>query len=150
MVRCFYAALALIGMAASALAAGETAVWQASARKKSDRIEITGDHRAILLNVHSSDGIGSATIRRALDSWPAMVKVRLNLRNLEFFKVGNGTITVEGRLKSDRWEIAPAQGSRLPAAIRQMEAFIEIKLPAVLFAREPEAIVLEWIDAYRR
>lgn len=108
-----------------------------------------GDQKVAVIDVRSSNGIGSGTVRRTDGAWPVVVVVRLNVRSLEFFKAGNGIITVEGWLTSKFWHVTPQSESRLPATMRRSDDSIEVTLPDLLFQQEPKEIKLEWIDAYR-
>jgi len=130
--------------------------WQASSsfklqtRKAADKAELLAEGETAILNVLSADGIGSATMSRTGAKWPSTLKVRLNVRTLEFIRISNRTIALSGRLDGNRWTQGPEEKPVTPASIRKVNTCIEVDVPDVLIKDNPEQLSIQWIDAYRQ
>ncbi len=68
---------------------------EAETRRGDSHIDLAGSSEKAIAEVHSKSGIGSATITRVGRDWPGAMRIRLHLRGLESFKVGNGKTVVE-------------------------------------------------------
>ena len=125
-----------------------------------------------IVDIHSERGIGSATVTKAEDRWPAKVVFHLHLRGLESFSVSNRRIEVQTSVQSTGsfrvlcrttgkqgtnitnsdpfWmnaEIVPARGKK--PAIPLESGYFRVTVPTALLAENPVALNVHWIDFYR-
>lgn len=142
--------------------------------KPTDAVKVLTGKESVVFNVHSPAGISEASIARESASWPKQVVLRLHLKGLEDFKVGNGKVTIhaavtaqQGKPKVRQWkdgkEDAPLdskspywigirmqrEDGKAAEAIPLKDGFFEMPLPAALFEGNPKAIVINWIDFFR-
>jgi len=135
------------------------------------RISLASEKDASVIDIQSEFGIGKARIERNVDNWPPAVTVRLHLRGLESFKVGQGDVTVEWFASMDGKRITSysslRQGNKESSLDKQSPyftkvavewkeqplprevAYFEVRLPAKLFAGNPKEITLRWVDFFR-
>jgi hypothetical protein len=171
-------AVAAVAVAGAAAEGGGTKPgpkdFKITTRKPADTVEIRGEKDGVVFEVRSPSGIGDATIAREAASWPKRVVLRLHLKGLEDFRVGNGKVTVHAAVKAGQgkpevrqWKdgkedapldgkspywlgLVPQRGDGKPAAeIPLKEGFFEVVLPPALFEGNPASISVRWIDFYR-
>jgi hypothetical protein len=141
-------------------------------KRADSRIRFVPDGDHTVIDITSTSGIGSATIKRGADEeWPQTILARLHLRGLESFKATAGDVTVE-------WSVASSGDHPSRATLRKgggesplgddspyhskakivggdgsipvgKDGYFEIPLPAKLFEGNPPEITLQWIDFYR-
>ena len=68
---------------------------QTSSHKLISELKITTINNRSLIEVTSTSGIGSGTIRLVKGNWPETVVVHLHLKGLEGFTVTNGSIILD-------------------------------------------------------
>jgi hypothetical protein len=168
-------AFGAIFLAVRAIAADDsTPKLNVKTRKSEDRVQVRGDARQVVLSVTSPSGIGSATIERAANEWPAAVALELHLSGLESFAVSNGKVKLnvsvsssDGKSRVRLWiddkesepldpkspywmdvRILGADGK--PAQeLPLRNGHIEMILPRAMFGGNPQSLSVQWIDFYR-
>lgn len=139
-------------------------------QKKDDRIEVTASANRACFAVRSPSGIGSATITRTGERWPATVVIQLHLRGLESIILAAGKVTLAGSVASHGdqarrvyrldggkerpvvkgepyWTEITMSGT--DARIPLKDGYFEIMLPPALLRDQPKSLNLRWIDFYR-
>nr|MBS0020474.1 hypothetical protein [Gammaproteobacteria bacterium] len=120
------------------------------------RLVLKGPDRAnerILVDLHNShlaadiwspSGIGRATLKRDLGSWPEHLTIFLHLVTLEGFSAKSDT-------EEFTYALSHEENVQRQARSRAGEdlAPIEIALPRRLLAPSAKEITMAWIDAYR-
>lgn len=162
-------------LAVRALAAdGPTPKFNVKTRKSDDSVRVDGDAGKVVFAVRSPSGIGSATVERTANDWPAGVTLRLHLSGLESLVVSNGKAALkaavarhEGKLQARLWiddketePLAPTSpywmdirilgadgkpASQLPLK----NGHFEMTLPRAIFDGNPRSLSMQWIDFYR-
>jgi hypothetical protein len=109
-----------------------------------------------------SKAIGKHTLARPEAGWPESVHLRLYLKGLEALNVAVGDQRLElsvlshgnhRQLQSIRRagkETALPADSPLRASITRLDDFFDVRIPQAVYASNPDAIELSWIDFYRR
>lgn len=141
-----------------------------SVGREGSRVQFSAEGDTTIVDITSRFGIDQATIRRESPKWPGSILVRLHLKGLELFNVGNGELSVDWSvsstgnhssrvfLRSGGEETALDNKSPYHAPVRiiggdrripLVDGYFEVPLPSRLFARNPVEIKLEWIDFYR-
>ena len=94
--------LSLIACAPSS-ASTVRATYRASAVKGNSRIAFTPSDDALLIDITSPSGIGSAAIEKTAGQWSGKIVMRLHVKGVERFKFqyGSGTIELIGSSKGD-------------------------------------------------
>lgn len=141
----------------------------AKAVRPDTRLNITNSPDQSILEIHSDFGIDRATVRRTGTRWPTILKLRLHLRGMESLRVKCGEVTIE-------WSVPSGQPprSRMTMWTGQREqpldptspywsevtrrepggtppnGYYEVVMPKKLYASEPRAIEIQWIDFYRQ
>jgi biopolymer transport protein ExbD len=168
--------LAIVAVMAAVLSTGCTnsvdePQFKITTKRDNDKVEVKVENDKSVFSVHSPFGISQAVIERADENWSDIVKLRLQLKGLENFKVTNGMITLEAavssqdssvRLWKDGKEDSPlAAQSPYWMKIRMfsnegklektipLDGYFEIQLPKALFEDNPKSITVNWIDFYR-
>ena len=168
--------LAIVAVMAAVLSTGCTnsvdePQFKITTKRDNDKVEVKVENDKSVFSVHSPFGISQAVIERADENWSDIVKLRLQLKGLENFKVTNGMITLEAavssqdssvRLWKDGKEDSPlAAQSPYWMKIRmfsnegklvktiQFDGYFVIQLPKALFEDNPKSITVNWIDFYR-
>jgi hypothetical protein len=123
-----------------------------------DRATLVSEEENTEIRIHSSRGIGKATIRRTQGKWPKSLRLVIDLKGLEGLTLTCGDTRVKTALKSDSpevyrqtkegWMPAKPEASAVPT-IKQSGGHILIDLPPDSLRQECEAILVEWIDFYR-
>jgi hypothetical protein len=170
--RLIRAVLALAGllMALDASIAAAAPAFEIGTQKKDDRVEVTASADRACFTVRSPSGIGSATITRTADRWPATVVVQLHLRGLESITLAAGKVTLAGSVASHgdqaRWMSLLDGGKERPVEkgspywteittrstdgrVPLKDGYFEIVLPPALLRHQPKTLTLRWIDFYR-
>ena len=143
---------------------------EAETQRADSRVEFAGSGEEVVAEVYSKSGIGSATITRVGESWPAKMKIRLHLRGLESFKVESGESTVEWSksstgqqnsrvsLRQAGKEEAVGEDSPYHSRVETVGGngkvplvggYFEIVLPEAVLKDDPDKIKVRWIDFYR-
>lgn len=153
-------------------AADEAPKFQVTTAKAADKVVVQADGAGVVFVVQSPSGIGSATIERTADKWPATAVVKLQLKGLESFSASNGTTRINaavgsGNLKVRLWkddkENQPLDassplwmkiqildaGGKPAKALPLKNGTFTMTLPVALLAGNPKAIHLRWVDFYR-
>lgn len=129
---------------------------------------------AVVLDIQSPTGIGSANIALRAGGWPDVVLVRLHLRGLESLRISSGTNGVSASVSSrgeytvrvyrveGNVEKPLSQGSPLWPRIRALEAngkpartiplengYFEVALPKAFLGSQAKSVTIEWIDFFR-
>ena len=105
-----------------------------------DSIELRQQNDALHALIESPGGIGTGSITRKTDPWPKNITLRFHLRDLEGFRIHNGTDEITGFL-----------GNPDPDALRieKTGKWIEVTVPAELLEPNPSWISFHWVDFYR-
>ncbi len=137
--------------------------------KKDSRLGIMLEQGELIVDVVSASGIGSAKLKRLGDSWPTGVHVRLHLKGLEQFRAANADVAAEWAVSSSEKNSVMTLRKNKVESIVKPEAkdytqakfigpdpndpsdkgYFEVRLPAMLFEKNPQEISLGWIDFYR-
>ncbi|MFP6900387.1 MAG: hypothetical protein VCA36_05560, partial [Opitutales bacterium] len=120
-------------------------------------IEATVLDSAVVFEVKSGFGIGSAKIQLAEGNWPKKVLVRLHLTGLEGFSVSNGKKSMTRSDLNIRMLDAkgnPVEGRYLlkslgPNKSKRIEGYYEVTLPPSLLTPEVKELKVRWVDFYR-
>ena len=145
--------------------------FHATVGRTETRIRFLTVGDASIFDITSTTGIDKATIKRESDECPKSILVHLHLRGLESFKASGKGFAIEwsvfstGEHEARSWlvrgrrvadikmdslyftEVRIVGGER---KIPLKDGYIEVPLPSKLFKGNPETIILEWIDFYRR
>lgn len=168
-----YLGMMLVLMATGVRAADEGKPrFKVTTAKPADTVTAQADGANGVIAVQSPSGIGSATIERLGEKWPATVTIQLRLKGLESFAASNGKEKVSaavasGTLKVRQWkddkenepltagsawllglQILDAGGQPARKLPLKNGSFVLI-LPKALLAGNPKNITLKWIDFYR-
>ena len=168
--------LAIVAVMAAVLSTGCTnsmdePQFKITTKRDNDKVEVKVENDKSVFSVHSPFGISQAVIERADENWSDIVKLRLQLKGLENFKVTNGMITLEAavssqdssvRLWKDGKEDSPLAAQSpywmeirmfsdegKPVKTIPLDGYFEIQLPKALFEDNPKSITVNWIDFYR-
>lgn len=144
--------------------------FHATVGRTNSRVRFIVEDGKTIFDVASEFGIDKATIKRLTDDWPMTILVRLHLRGLESFKVGNEELAVEWSVSSTgenakRVSLLEGQDERAlddespyhtdvrivggSGKIPLKDGYFEVPLPAKLVEGNPQEITLRWIDFYR-
>ncbi len=128
-------------------------------KKAEDSVAVTATRQATVVAIQSKSGIGAATLRRTDGAWPAQLKVRLDLKGLESFRMDNGVMHCGTSHKSPErvpyWKAGkPDTGAAEPdgtlsVVISRTENAFEIVVPREFLADNPQTIRIAWIDFFR-
>jgi hypothetical protein len=145
----------------------------AATRSANDRATVTMTGGKAMVSISSPRGIGSATLDRKGERWPA-VSLRLNLRGLESLKITAGravfgaavsslkeggqrlTLSTPGKSEepvnssSVYWTTIRAfdEGGQTIAGLPPAGGWFELEVPAALL-EGAQSVSVEWIDFYR-
>ncbi len=140
------ATLGVILCAAGAAAAAMTAV----AAKSTDSVQL----RQGVLEIRSPSGVGSAQLLSEDGKWPtAPVKVQLKgFSEIEHFRATAGALTFLCELRREGG-VSTTRNCRLgegPAGeVQWAEDGFVVAIPAALFGKADDSVVLEWVDRWR-
>ena len=140
------AALGVALCAAGAAAAAMTAV----AAKPTDSVQ----RRKGVLEIRSPSGVGSAQLLSEDGKWPtAPVKVQLKgFAEIEHFRATAGALTFLCELRREGG-VSTTRNCRLGEApageVQWAEDGFSVAIPAALFGKADDSVVLEWVDRWR-
>jgi len=165
---CRYAVLALsclavLGLAACApsSAAEEHATYQAVPVKGDPRITFSTAADAVLIDITSPTGIGSAAIERTSGQWPAKIVMRLHVKGLESFQFLYGDTRIDVGVSShgdnavhEEYEQPGKMGTASPGdpywiAVTPGAGYFDLEAPADFLKSGESKFTIEWIDFYR-
>jgi hypothetical protein len=172
MPHCVISGLLVLGVTIGA--DNDARPFKITTKRDDDRVNVKAEKGKATFSIRSPFGISHAIIERAEAAWPDTVVLRLHLKGLEYFKITNDKVKLEGsaslqdgkplvRFWKDGKEDAPLDGkSSYWMAIRIFDGdgkqakeiplkggYFEIQLPKALFEGNPKAITANWIDFYR-
>lgn len=152
--------LSLIACAPSS-ASTVRATYRASAVKGNSRIAFTPSDDALLIDITSPSGIGSAAIEKTAGQWSGKIVMRLHVKGVERFKFqyGSGTIELIGSSKGDTAirEIYTQPGKMITVSpgdsywigVTPDKGYFDLQVPADFLKSEENKFTIEWIDFYR-
>jgi hypothetical protein len=148
--------------------------FKITTRKTDDAITAQAEKDKVIFVVKSPTGISRGEIERKGDKWPDSVVLRLQLKGLESFRVGNGKETIDGSVsivdgkpqaklwkngkegdgidsKSPLWMVVRVIGAdgKPSTDIPLKGGYFEMTVPAAFLAENPKSISLNWIDFHR-
>ncbi|MFZ2632316.1 MAG: hypothetical protein WA081_09965 [Desulfosalsimonadaceae bacterium] len=132
-------------------------------RKTGDAVEITSTRSAAIIAITSKTGIGGAAMIRTGEKWPARITIRLNLKNLESFRMENGIIYFNASLKGPKqvpyWRVNQSKEPATPPAkspagtldvmVAGTGKIVKILVPEKMIEGNPQEIRFEWVDELR-
>jgi hypothetical protein len=151
-------------------AADASVSFEVTARRDDSQVRFVTEGTTTVIHVDSEFGIDRATVRRKGEQWPGPMVVRLHLKGLESFQVGNGVESIHAwvsstgshdshiALKKGGSELSLGRGTphwtevRIIGSLKAIplkQGYFEITLPQALFKDNPREITLAWIDFYR-
>ncbi len=170
-----YASLTMLATCGAVANGNDDALqWDIRLPVDGDTAEVTSNGKRVVVAIHSSRGIGRATIERRDESWPAQIVIQLHVSGLENWRVSNGTDTLHASVsshpatprirswKNDQEDVLLNKQSRYWMPIKRRDSqgkqtkeipskqgYFEIQLPKALFEGNPPEVSLHWIDFYR-
>jgi len=143
-------------------------------QRADDRIETSFAEGLTTISIHSPAGISHASIQRNVAHWPQKLTLRLHLRGLEGLHIVSDQAELDLSISSHNCEqsaqfrkvlqqpqpldatspywteirMVGKDGQRA-TTIPLPEGYFELELPQLLFAKNPEAVSVRWIDFYR-
>lgn len=124
-------------------AAQAVPAFSAQCKNAADRAVAELADGRLILTVTSPGGIGSATVTRQRDDWPKKILLRLLLKGLEGFTVGNGRENLKASINS-QGAISADKGLTLT----RKDGSIHIVLPEGFLAGD-DKLTFSWGDFYR-
>jgi hypothetical protein len=161
---------ALVTLGGLALAAGAAPVPDpkpesitCTLRKEEDRAKFHYEPGALVATITSKSGIGGATIDcNGFKAPPKLVLRFPDLRSMEGFKIDDGAVALEGRLKigaeesrhlfdAKGKEVKEAKDATYQLELRNLgkSGAIEVRLTYPAEAKDGRKWKVEWVDAYR-
>ena len=163
-----YAVLALSCLAVLSLAAcapssasSERATYKAVPLKGDPRITFSTTAEAVLIDIISPTGIGSAAIERISGQWPARIVMRLHVKGLESFQFLYGDTRIDVSVSShgdnavhEVYEQPGKMGAASPGdpywiAVTPGAGYFDLEAPADFLKSGESKFTIEWIDFYR-
>jgi hypothetical protein len=132
-------------------------------RNQEDTIQLIVRKNTVVFRVTSRSGIGEAVIHLTDGAWPDGISVEFvdAAEYLEYFLASNGTVQLEGALRSPPRSVMYFDRTGRPVSekVRAMYAMaiqwksesrtMQIELPPRFCASPAAALHIEWIDAHR-
>jgi hypothetical protein len=126
--------------------------------KPEDRAVLAGDEASMIVEFHSSDGIGRATITARNGNWPGALTLQFNTKAMERFEMRSEKHYVEGFLGGvDRVTLYELDSTGKPdpqampgevaMPIRQEDGIVHVRVPPELL--EGDTLKIQWIDYLR-
>jgi len=168
-IICFLASLFCLCVSAS-----EPKPLRIVTQRADDRVETSFAEGLAVISIHSPTGISHASVQRSSDHWPKKIILRLYLRGLEGLHIASAQVDLDmsisshnceqsAQLSKDQHEPQPIDANspywteirivgkdgQRATKIPLFEGFFELELPQILFATNPEAVFVRWIDFYR-
>ncbi len=115
-------------------------VFETFIQHPADTIRLQQQKGSLQILIDSPGGIGSGSVTRKAGRWPENITLRLHLRDLEGFRIHNGTDEITGFL-----------GNPGPDALRieKTGEWIEVTVPEKLLEHNPPLLSFHWVDFYR-
>ena len=162
--------------AATSPAADQAGPFEISVQRDGDQVNVTTRDIEQVFSINSRSGIGSATITRTDDRWPAAMVLHVHLRGLESLKISNDQVTLAASVlshgdhmrllhvwkdgnegpqldhRSPYWSaisIVDKEGKPALERIPLQAGYFQMTIPPSLVAHNPKSIRLAWIDFYR-
>lgn len=149
-----------------------TPQYEISVPGAEDSLTMTVANGATFADIHSTRGIGEASVALVAGEWPAGLTLRFYLDGLESLQLAYGdtkialSLTTSGPVlqsasTADGGEIATTEESPYHLAVSYVDAegqpvadkvtggAILVAMPADFFASDAQAFDLSWIDFYR-
>jgi hypothetical protein len=153
----------LLGLAACvpSSAAIQPATYQAVPLKGDPRITFNPSGDALLIDITSPTGIGSATIEKTAGQWPGKISLRLQVQGLESFNfqyAGNnlavavsshGDNTVREEYEQAGQTNTTSAGDPYWIAVTPGEGYFDLEAPADFLKSGEDRFTITWIDFYR-
>lgn len=152
----------LVGTAWAGVAWTAPPQFRIVTQRSDDSVVVASSAEQSVLTVLSPRGIGSAVIHRPGAQWPAMhtLLLKLRLRGLEELRISNGDVewiaavsssdsTVRLRVKRGLQETELTNPQDPYWADVTTDNGFSVKVPGILFERNPASLNLKWIDFFR-
>lgn len=148
----------------------EAKLLHAQPNRSQARLRSFATDGASIVEVKGGTGIGWAEVRRVGSEWPNQVVLRLHLQGLE-------TLQIQYFQNKAKWSAISTAGGRTLMSVSQAgswariersdprftalrlvgdnptvplrNGYFELSVPAFVFARNPSALTLHWVDFYR-
>jgi hypothetical protein len=159
-VLSWFALLSLAACAPSS-ATPPPATYQAIPLKGDPRLTFSTTNDALLIDITSPTGIGSATIEKTAGEWPGKIVMRLRVKGLENFKFRYAETGIELSVSSrdnqavyEAYEQAGQQGVVKAGdpywiAVTPGEGYFDLEAPIDFLKSGENKFTIEWIDFYR-
>lgn len=140
----------LLGLALCAAGSAAGAGIKAEPAKRTDSMQL----RKGGLEILSPSGVGSGQLLSEDGTWPsAPMTVRLKgFREIEHFRASAGALTFLCEIERAGGVSTTRQcrlGDKAAGEVRLADNGFVLTIPAELFARAEEGVVLEWVDRWR-
>ena len=143
-----------------------------TSNRPSSQVTVSNQANSAIVEIHSDNGIGSATIKLVSGDWPHSIKMRFFLQGLEGLKFSyNGTIaglsvntqdmilqgvSIEGEQiepigeESDYWMPVSFENKEGTAVVTPVAGgMIEVQAPTDFINGNYAEFTINWIDFYR-
>lgn len=147
-------AVTLAACASTLPPASELTTGRATTAKPEDRVTISQERGATVIDVDSPSGVGGAAVTLTTCEWPEPVLVRLHgFSTLEQLTVAADRqrltcIHVAGQ--QGEAEHRCTLGSEQLATVQRAGDYLEVTLPAKLLASQPASISLQWAASWKQ
>ena len=161
-----------MAIAVTTAAGDDSPPFKIQTKRNDDNVRIKVEKDKTVFSIRSPFGISQAVIRRASDTWPDAVLLRLHLKGLESFRVTSDTVKLavsvsshddQARIWKDGKEDSPLDtkspywmelrivgiDGKSAKTIPLKNGYFEMQLPKAFFKGNPKSITLNWIDFYR-
>ena len=157
------------GRSANAQAGGEP-TFLVSTKNSEDQVNVQYEDAAVIFDVHSPSGIGTAAIALESGAFPETIRVRLHLQGLENFRLTSEQDSIEASISSSDpgqvkirssdseapilplnplWIEIEVVSSGVEKTIPLKDGYFEVTLPKGFIQRSGASFEIEWIDFYR-
>jgi hypothetical protein len=129
--------------------------------KGDPRITFSAAADAVLIDIISPTGIGSAAIEKTSGQWPARIVMRLHVKGLESFQFLYGDTRVDVGVSShgdnavhEVYEQPGKMGTASPGdpywiTVTPGAGYFDLEAPADFLQSGESKFTIEWIDFYR-
>ncbi len=160
----------LLGLAACTSTAAGVTAFRVGDLQTGDVVSVTVEGRAVMLDICSAKGIGSAAIEQTAGPAPETLVLRFHLAGLEGLRFAYedtvvnvqvssleaGGVSQEAQLPGEENKIIGPDSPywmavRIPdgQTIPVRDGYIEVSAPRAFFERGASRFTLRWIDFYR-